>query len=183
MRSISMAAQTTASGDDGGVIGDGIGGSGGGNGGSGGCHALHASKSMPLQAAATLTFECAMRAAGSANQPAARHERRAARVRQRSEKTFVSVSIIPFARASHIHALRHHVDVRMRDARSRICKSACSATREASGARATSKREDLRERLDHPVRPREPSTRAAAPPLMPDICNRGVCTGACSTPA
>ena len=101
MRSISMAAQTTASGDDGGVIGDGIGGSGGANGGSGGCHALHASKSMPLQAAATLTFECAMRAAGSANQPAARHERRAARVRQRSEKTFVSVSIIPFARASH----------------------------------------------------------------------------------
>ena len=45
---------------------------------------------------------------------------------------------------------------------------------EASGARARSKREDLRERLDHPVRPREPSTRAAAPPLMPDICNRGV---------
>ena len=34
-----------------------------------------------------------------------------------------------------------------------------AATREASGARARSKREDLRERLDHPVRPREPSTR------------------------
>jgi len=33
--------------------------------------------------------------------------RRAARVRDRSEKTFVSVSIIPFARASHQHALRH----------------------------------------------------------------------------
>ena len=74
----------------------------------------------------------------------------------------------------HASAGCSHVDVRMRDARSRICKSACSATREASGARATSKREDLRERLDHPVRPREPSTRAAAPPLMPDICNRGV---------
>ena len=67
----------------------------------------HASDSMPLQAAATLTFECAMRAAGSARQPAARHERRAARARHRSEKTFVSVSIIPFARASHQHALRH----------------------------------------------------------------------------
>jgi hypothetical protein len=59
-----------------------------------------ASDSMPLQAAATLTFKCAMRAAGSARRPAARHERRAARARDRGEKTFVNVSIIPFARAT-----------------------------------------------------------------------------------